>query len=167
MGKDTRNKKQRNNKKESANKTEYHHGGNNYRAPYVNNQSSVLFCDGNPMSFALARRKIEDRFFQHECLDYIAYDPATIEDPPVESNFDIAEPTEQDMVDNQITNNRASTVTHFANINAMVTANAAGITGAEIAKVNMSNAQKEIEALRAVDMTRTSLLSLFHTAHSN
>jgi hypothetical protein len=49
----------------------------------------------------------------------------------------------------------------------MVTANAAGITGAEIAKVNMSNAQKEIEALRAVDMTRTSLLSLFHTAHSN
>lgn len=136
--------------------------GNSFRET----SSSILFSDGNPMSFALIRQKIEDRFFQSECLELIAYDPANVADPPVETAFTDQEPTEINMVTNTIANNRASTVIHWAAINNLVNLNAAGIGAAELAKTHMQNAQKELEALRAVDMTSTSLTNLFHTAHA-
>ena len=129
--------------------------------------SSTLFSDGNPRSFGLMRKKIEDRFYQNECLDLITYDAATVANPPVETTFTLNEPTELDMVTNQIINNRASTILHWNAIGLLVTANAPGISAADLAKIQMQNAQKEVEALRSVDMTRTSLLSLFHSAHSN
>lgn len=166
MGKHNNNKKYKNNGKERAFKTESFQSAK-IVSSFSSNHAGLLFSDGNPMSFALVRKKIEDKFYQYECLDYIRYDPATVANPPVENSYDVAEPTIQEMVDGQITINRATTVLHWVNINAMVNTNVAGLIAADIAKINMSNAQKEIEALRAVDLSRTTLMGLYHTAHSN
>ncbi len=129
--------------------------------------SNILFMDGNPLTFALVRKKIEDRFFQNECLDLIYYNPANVANPPVETAFLEDEPTEVEMIDNQIQNNRNSAVIHWQAISNLINTNAAGLAPAEIAKIQMINSQKELEALRTIDMTRTSLTSLFHTAHSS
>ena len=167
MTKSRNNKERNNNKKNQVHKSHSTSHISKFKTKEFKDPSSnVLFMDGNPLSFALVRKKIEDRFFQNECFDLIYFNPANVANPPVETAFLQNEPTEIDMIDNTIQDNRNSAIIHWQAIANLVNANAVGLGAAELAKIRMNNAQKELEALRSIDMTRTSLTSLFHTSHS-